>query len=250
MFTTEQREQARAFVEALARHDARVTSGALIGSLAADAGDAWDEWSDVDLTFGIANDVAPETVLADWTDAINRELGVLDHWDLRAGASVYRVLLLASGLEMDVSVTPQRDFTVRGGRAQVLFGQPRREPDTARSNPRELIGLGWHHIIHARSAIERGKPWQAEYWLSALRDHTLALACIRFGESPVYARGVDRLPASVTDPLEDTLARALDPHELRRALAAVTAAFLREVDAADAALGARLGPSLREYGGA
>jgi hypothetical protein len=40
------------------------------------------------------------------------------------------------------------------------------------------LGLAWHHVGHARSCIERDKPWQAEYRTSGVRDQTLALACL------------------------------------------------------------------------
>jgi len=245
MFTPEQRDHARDRVLELARSDPRVTAGALIGSTSVGAGDAW---SDIDITFGVADDVSPDDVLRDWTKLFSHEFGVLDHFDLRAGSSIYRVFLLPSGLEIDVSVTPQRDFALRGSRARLLFGSARQAPDAPPPDRRHLIGMGWHHILHARSCIERGKPWQAEYWMSALRDYTLALASLRLGVEAVYARGVDRLPASVTAPLADALVRSLDEPELRRALAVATTYFLSEIDAVEPALGARLKPPLLEFG--
>ncbi|HEU0025940.1 MAG TPA: hypothetical protein VFQ25_02395 [Ktedonobacterales bacterium] len=247
MFTAEQRDQARERILAMARADSRVTAGALIGSMAAGAE---DEWSDIDLTFAVADDASPDDTLRDWTAILDREFGVLDHFDLRASASVYRVFLLRGGLEADVSVTPQRDFALRGPRVHVLFGAPREEPAAPQPDARYLIGLGWHHLLHARSSIERGAWWRAEYWISGARDHILALACLRLGEDAVYARGVDRLPAAVTNPLRDALARSLDAPELRRALAAVTTAFLGEVQFYDPALATRLESLLLELGGA
>ena len=246
MFTIEQRKQAYDRILAIARADSRVTAGALIGSMAAGVEDAW---SDIDLTFAIVDDASPEDVLRDWTAILDREFGVLDSFDLRAGASIYRVFLLPSGLEVDVSVTPQRDFALRGSRVRVLFGAAREEPAAPQPDARYLIGLGWHHLFHARVSIERGKFWRAEYWISGVRDHTLALACLRLGEEAVHARGVDRLPSAITDALRDALVRSLDAPELRRALAAVTTAFLGEVELYDAALAARLGPLLLELGG-
>ncbi len=245
MFTVEQRDQARDRILTMARAEPRVVAGALIGSMAAGAEDAW---SDIDLTFAIASDAAPEDVLRDWTAILDHEFGALDHFDLRAGASVYRVFLLSSGLEVDLSMTPEHDFSLRGERVRVLFGAPRQEPTMPQPDARNLIGLGWHHLIHARSSFERGELWRAEYWISGMRDQTLALACLRLGENAFYARGVDRLPAAVTDPLKDTLVRSLDALELRRALAAATTAYLAEVELYDADLGERLGALLREIG--
>jgi len=252
MFTTEQRDSVRDRVLEMAKADPRVTGGALVGSL---AGDAEDEWSDIDITFAIAGGTSLETVLDEWTQVLERELGALHHWDLRSGPSIYRVFLLPSGLEIDLSVTPEKDFGARGPRFRPLFGIAR-QPDTAPqpAQPptieaaRFMIGLGWHHVLHARSSIERGKPWRAEYWISGIRDETLALMCLRLGVEASEARGIDRLPGSVTAPLEMALVRSLDEPELRRALATATGCFLNEVELWDPALCKRLKPLLKEFG--
>jgi len=245
MFTAEQCDHVRDRVLELAKADPRVTAGALTGSAAISVE---DEWSDIDLAFAIADGISPEAVLDDWTALFAREFGMLDHFDLRSGASIYRVFLLPSGLELDVAVTPEQEFGARGPRFRTLFGSTRQLEATPQPDARYLIGLAWHHVLHARSCIERGKPWQAEYWISGIRDHTLALACLRLGEAAVYARGADRLPAGVTGPLVDALVRALDEAELRRALAAATACFIGELEAWDPALCARLRPPLQEFG--
>ena len=71
MFTPAQRDAARNYVLDLARSDPRVTAGALTGSAALEATDAW---SDIDLAFGIAEGIAIEAVLADWTALFHRDL--------------------------------------------------------------------------------------------------------------------------------------------------------------------------------
>jgi hypothetical protein len=245
MFTTNQRDYVRDRVFDLARTDPRVTAGALTGSMAVDAE---DEWSDVDITFGIADGTSLEAVLDDWTEVFYRELGTLHHWDLPFRSSIYRVFLLSSGIEVDVSVTPQHDFGARGPRFRTLFGTTSPQEVTPKPAAQYLIGLCWHHVLHARSSIERGKPWRAEYWISALRDHTLGLACLRLGEEVSEARGADRLPASLTHPLAEALVRSLDEAELRRALAVATACFITELEAWDPALCARLKPHLQAFG--
>ena len=252
MFTIEQRDYVRERVLEMAKSDPRVTGGALVGSI---AGDAEDEWSDIDITFAIAEGTSLETVLNEWTRVLERELGALHYWDLRSGSSIYRVFLLPSGLEIDVSVTPEQEFGARGPRFRPLFGIARQpETTTQVAGPptieaaRYKIGLGWHHVLHARSSIERGKPWRAEYWISGIRDETLALACLRLGVETSHGRGIDRLPASVTRPLTDTLVRSLDEPELRRALAAATSCFISELEVWDPALCKRLRPLLQEFG--
>lgn len=245
MFTAEHRDHVHYRVLELARADPRVTAGALTGSMAVGSG---DEWSDIDVAFGIADGITREAVLDDWTQALDQEFGVLDHFDLRSGSSVYRVFLLPGGLEVDVAVTPGQDFGARGPHFRALFGTTQKLPATPPPSASHLIGLCWHHVLHARSCIERHKPWQAEYWISGIRDHILALACMRLGESAVYGRGIDRLPAAVTSPLADTLVRSLDEPELRRALAVATWCLIAELEQWDAALCTRLKPLLQEFG--
>ena len=70
----------------------------------------------------------------------------------------------------------------------------------------------------------------------------------RLGESAAYAKGVDRLPTDITNPVAEALVCSLDMPELRRALAVVTACFIAELEAWDAELCARLRPILREFG--
>lgn len=246
MFTPERRDRVRERVVEMAQADPRVTGGALTGSSALGAEDAW---SDVDVAFGIAEGHRLENVLRDWTERFGREFDVLHHFDLRAGPGVYRVFLLPDGLELDVGVAPEPDFGPRGPRFRPLFGASRQQPPAPPPDARHLIGLCWHHALHANSCIERGKPWQAEYWISALRDYTLALACLRLGLDADYARDVDRLPAAVTAPLAGALVRALDPSELRRARGVAINAFIAELVAQDSALAEQLAPLLREFAG-
>jgi hypothetical protein len=245
MFTAEQREHVRQRILELARSDLRVTAGALTGSLALGGG---DRWSDIDVAFGIAAGIAPEAVLDDWTAVFAREWGVLDQFDLRYGSSVYRVFLLPSGLEVDVAATPAEDFGARGLNFRALFGPTRQVPATPQPSASSLIGLSWLHVLHAHASIERHRPWQAEYWIGGIREHTLALACLRLGEDAREGRGIDRLPSTVTDPLADTLVRSLGEPELRRALAAATRGLLGELEAWDPMLCARLSPLLHEFG--
>ena len=245
MFTAEQRDYVRNYVLEMARTDSRVTGGALIGSMASGAEDSR---SDIDVTFGVATGIAIETVIDDWTQVLDREFGVLHYWDLRSGSSIYRVLLLPDGLEIDLSVTPEEEFGARGPHFTLLFGNAQPSETMPPPDVQHIIGLCWHHVFHARACIERNEPWQAQYWISEMRNHTLALSCIRLGENADYARGIDKLPTIVTNPFVDTLVRSLDVSELRRALAAVTMCLIAEIEKHDALLCTRLKPLLQEFG--
>ena len=64
MFSISERDYIRDRVLQLAASDERVVAGAVVGSLAHDAG---DRWSDLDLTFAVVDHLPLLDVLEDWT---------------------------------------------------------------------------------------------------------------------------------------------------------------------------------------
>lgn len=226
-----------------ARTDPRVASAALTGSAAAGVE---DRWSDVDLFFGVI-DVEPVEVLRDFSDYLYADQDAVHHFDLLAGTAVYRAFLLDGLLEVDLGLTSIEEFRSHGGAPfRVVFGDAPPLSPAVGIDVDHLAGLVWHHVLHARSSIERGRTWQAEYWISAVRDQVLTLAAHRHSEPTVYAKGADALPASLTGPLQETLVRTLDRDELDRALQHVVDAAVRELKLHDASLAHRLAPPLQE----
>src|SRR6266540_5370045 len=67
VFTVEQRDALREHLLRLAEEDERVVAGAAVGSLAVDGG---DRFSDLDLTFGIADHVLVNDVLLDTIESV------------------------------------------------------------------------------------------------------------------------------------------------------------------------------------
>lgn len=241
MYTPEERDRVRSRLLERAHEDPRVTGAALTGS-AALANE--DRWSDVDVFLGIAEDTEFDSVVAEWTEALADEAGVVHHWDVRSGAALYRVFLLESGLHVDVAFTPQWDFGPRGPSFRTVFGDPVDVAAPLLPTVTNVLGLGWLSVLHADAAIGRQKPWAAAFWIAGVRDQTIALACLRHGENPMYARGVDALPPDTTVPLEETFAASLEPDELRRALRAATRCLVDEIARVDAPLAERLQAAL------
>jgi hypothetical protein len=242
VFSVDERDRVRDRVLEMASTDPRVVAGAVVGGLAEGGG---DRWSDLDLTFAVADAVPLSDVLGDWTRELTAEFDAAHLFDLPAGASIYRVFLLPGCLQVDLSFTPASSFGARGPRFRLLFGDAVDLPQAPPPPASDVFGLGVHHAVRARFCIERGRRWQAEYWISGVRDQALVLACRRRGLAIAEGRGFDDLPAEVLAPFEDALARSLEPEELRRALAAAVAGLLGEsAEAAD--LAARVGPRLRE----
>lgn len=227
MFTIEDRNKIRDYVLQLAQNDARVVAGAVVGSLALAEG---DQWSDLDLTFGVIDTVPVQAVLADWTRELVQNFGAVHLFDLPSGASLYRVFLMPGCLQFDLSFTPMAQFGASGPKFKLLFGSAVEKPFPPPPLAEDLFGYAVHHALRARFCIERGKVWQAEYWISSLRDYALNLACRRRDLPAVHGRGYDALPAEVLDGFKDTLVRSLERDELLRALRVTIEGLLREAE--------------------
>lgn len=246
MYTPAERDRLRDSLVAASRTDPRITAAALTGSAAAGREDAW---SDIDLAFRLADDSDLEPALAEWTERMYREHAAVDHLDVRFHATVFRVFLLASTLQVDLAFWPPGDFGATGPAFRLLFGAANERPAAQPPAVAQLIGMGWLYALHARSSIARGRRWQAEYMISGMRGQVIALACLRHGLPPNEGRGVDALPAEVTEPLTATLVGSLDDETLRRAFAATTRALLTEAAHADPVLVARLRAPLEAMAG-
>jgi hypothetical protein len=238
VFTVEQRDALREQVLRLAEEDERVVAGAAVGSLAVDGG---DRFSDLDLTFGIADRLPAAEVLADWTRVLIGERDAVQLADLERGPTTYRVFLLPDALQFDLSMTPAARFRPAGPRFRLLFGETAADDSEVRTPPvagdlfiptpavaHDLFGWGVIYALHARACIERGRVWQGEHYVGAVRDHALSLACLREGLPAVQARSYDDLSAETLPRFEDAHVGAVEPEALRAALAASVLALMLE----------------------
>jgi hypothetical protein len=237
VFTVEQRDALCEHLLRLAEEDERVVAGAVVGSLAVDGG---DRFSDLDLTFGIADHVPVAVVLDDWTRTLVDELDAVHLADLERGPTTYRVFLLPDALQFDLSMTPAAQFRPAGPRFRLLFGETAAGDSDVSTPPaagaifiptpavaEDLFGWGVIYGLHARACIERGRLSQAEHYVGAVRDHALSLACLLEGLPAVQARGYDDLPAETLARFEAAHVGALEPGALRAALAASVLALMR-----------------------
>jgi hypothetical protein len=184
--------------------------------------------------------------LADWTAALYRDHRARHHLDVAFGGAIYRVFLLKNTLQVDLAFFPAAEFGATRPSFRLLFGAAVERPPVPPPAAERLIGYGWLYALHARSSIERGRLWQAEYMVSQVRDHVLALAALRHGLPAEEGRGLDRLPRAATAPLEAALVRALEAAELRRAFGVALGGLRAEIRHADAELAERLEAPLRE----
>ena len=148
MFDVEERERVRDRIVQMSRADARLIAGALIGSTAAGGG---DRWSDLDLTFGLLDGVRIEDVLSDWSVSLEKEFGAVYLFDLPYQTTTYRVFLLPSALQVDLSFTPGKRFLGPGLKHNTLFGNPLEGEQVKRLPPDISLApvLACHLSIHA-----------------------------------------------------------------------------------------------------
>jgi len=239
VFTVEQRDALRQHVIRLGEEDERVVAGALVGSLAGGTG---DRFSDIDLTFGVADGIPILDVLDDWTRALTNDLAAVHLVDLERDPAVYRVFLFPDALQLDLSMRPSSEFRPGGPRFALLFGETAPDssvpPETGTlfiSTPataEEMFGWGVIYALHARACIERGRVWQAEHYVGTVRDLALSLACLREGVTVAQARGYDDLSPEARASLDGAHIGSVAPDALRHALAASVRALMQEGAAA------------------
>lgn len=243
MFTPDERSALREALAAAAQADPAVTALALTGS--ASVGRE-DRWSDIDLALCAAPGAGADGVARAWTRRMYGEHGAVDHLDVRRGDILYRVFLLTSTLQVDLSFWPSDGFGATGPAFRLVFGDAVDRPHTPAPDPGELVGTAWLYALHVRASLRRGRVWSAQFAVTGMRDAVLSLACLRHGTNPVQARGIDDLPAGLRDELAATVPAGLDPGELHRAFAATTDALLTEAHHTAPARTERLTPLLRE----
>lgn len=240
MFAPAERDRVRSRLIAFARNDDAVAGAAFTGSYGAGAE---DRWSDTDLVLAVAGDLS--ATVSRWTRWLGDEFEVLHHWDLTSGPSVIRVFLLSGWLEIDLTFAPEAEFGPRGPQWRTVFGHAMPLDPFVAADVNAVVGMVWHHFLHAWICLQRERWWQAEHWISALRDHVIALACRRLGHAnAVHAKSAHLLPSEVTSPLEATLVRSLTETELHRALAATITVVIRELELIDDQLAKLLHPML------
>jgi hypothetical protein len=94
--------------------------------------------------------------------------------------------------------------------------------------PEDIFGWGVVYAVHARACIGRGRFWQAEHYVGAVRDHALSLACLLEGVPAVQARGYDDLSPETLARFDHAHVTVIEPGALRAALAASVRELMHE----------------------
>jgi len=243
MFTREEREQIRAALVSAAHLDPHITAAAHLGSAAADR---LDEWSDIDLALCISPGSKLSEVIGAWTSRLYDNHEAIAHCDVKRGDTLYRVFLLRSTLQVDISFWTATQFRAMGPKFKLVFGVANEPQPSSPDSIDELVGFAWLYALHVRSSIARRRLLQAEYMLSSMRNQVLALACQREGLPTRDGRGFDDLDDDKKSGLTECYPSSIDAQELRRALQRTMAALLVEICVRDRDLALRIEPTLNE----
>lgn len=222
-YCIEEREQIQNFIIKLAKSDNRISDAAIVGSQSIGNN---DKWSDIDLTFGVKNNVPITNLLIDWTEILKNKYQAFCLFDVSYKTSVYRVFLFPNCLQVDISFTPSPDFGAITPKFKLLFGKSNPKQQKSLPNMQELYGHAVHHALRARFSIERNRFWQAVYWLNTFRDCVLTLACIEYGLNPFDGRGLDNLPLEIKKMFTKSLSFNLTKEGLKHSLKIIVSGLL------------------------
>ncbi len=244
MFTVAEREAVSAAIVERARSWPDIVAGAVVGSLADGPGDAF---SDIDLTFAVRDGVDRVPLVEAWSVWMREQFGADVLLDVTSGPTLYRVFLLPSALQVDLSFTPEPSFAPAGPQFRLLFGSagPSPGPRTPR-DPADLYGWAVHHLLRARLCLERGRLWQSEFWIAHAREIVFQLAAQRRGWRIDYGRTFDDLPAVILEPMRRSLVGELTREALLRAIGAVGEGLLAETDGVES-MATRLRPHIERF---
>lgn len=240
MFTVDERDGIRTALVERANQDPAITGAALVGSAARDAEDGW---SDIDLVLQLGPDADESGVVREWSEYLSRLSPVADTFDMFAGGIRYRVYLLESSLQIDLSFWPYDQFRATEAPFRLLFGTPGTPTQPGYPDLDRTIGMGWLYVLHARSAAARDKLWQATMMLDELRGTIVTLMCIRSDLPYWHGRGVDQLSSDDRSKLELSRATRITTADLDGSRCKLTRLFLEEIRHLDKARADRLQPA-------
>lgn len=241
LFTPETRNDIRTEIIELAKKDLRISGGAVTGSVTIGKE---DQWSDVDLAFGVKDKDQLKPTLEDFSKFMYANYNCFHHLDVLSQDWIYRVFFLENTLQVDIAFVHQSHFRALAPTFKLIFGRSL-EPDYGKPRGAQVLaGWVWLYALHVRSSLARKRFWQTEFYISGMKDYVFSLMCVRFGLPTSTGRGIDELPENLKASLEEGLIKSLDAKELFRAFEKIMNVFISELSEIDEELASRLDPGL------
>lgn len=240
LFTVEERMHIRNDLIAAARSDPQVIGAALVGSVAKGLE---DRWSDIDLALQLSPEASAANVADRWTEQLGNKHPVADTTDVSGpDNTLFRVFLLESSLQIDLSFWSQQAFRATEDGFQLIFGTPA-APSPGGPSVERLVRMGWLYALHVRACVARGRTWQAIMMMDDLRNQIISLSSLRLGLPGYHGRGVDALPAETLAQFEESRARSTTSSELSRSARSLLRMYVEEVRLHDPAKADALAPA-------
>lgn len=227
MYTKAYRNKVQNLIISFAEADERITDCAIVGSESIGEN---DQWSDIDLTFGVDNEVEIPNILSDWNRLMSKHFGANALFDLGYKESIYRVYLLPNVLQVDLSFTPTKHFGALTKKFKLVFGKEKKRRFTALPQPKTIYGYAVLYALKTRCSLERGKPWQAHHYLEKFKDYILMLKCLSDNLIPFEGRGYDKLSNSFLKKIQSSLITSPSHQEIKKSLQILIAILISEFD--------------------
>lgn len=169
MFTEKYRESVRNEIINQVRTDPQIFSAASIGSYARNE---VDQYSDIDLTFGMAESLEVNSKLNEYKGYIKKAFRGEFLFQLKQDFTLYGVFILPGCLQVDLSFTPQNEFGPKAYPFNIIFGTHTGEKSKSPHDPiLEKFGLIVHHILRTKVCMERGQLEKSRHWLKEANKH-------------------------------------------------------------------------------
>lgn len=224
MYSKEFRSNVQDVIIDLAKRDKRITDCAVVGSEAISQN---DDWSDIDLTFGVSDDVDITVILSDWNCIMAKQFDAHVLFDLPHRQSIYRVYLLPNALQVDLSFTPTKYFGALTKKFKLIYGNVKRQEIVPIPEYKTIYGYAVLYALKTRCALERMKVWQSYYYLGKYREYIMQLKCIEVNVDSKDGRGYGDLPTSFLTDIQQSLTSKMDTDSIRDSLSKLTKVFLR-----------------------
>jgi predicted nucleotidyltransferase len=239
--------------------DKRIAGALLVGS---GAKGFHDRYSDVDLTVLVGDETQLEEIYVDWWERLHDLLPTIDAF--KEPSSHLYGLLLNRYMEIDIGFQGESALFERKPNWKILFDRrgvipslmkPREKAvdDQSTAHDKRLQD-SWYYIIHTISAIQRGQPLRANFFINFLRDEAILMAGLNRDLATSlrsYHKEADKLPEEVKKKIINSIPANTKPVEQLRALRTVVNLYYEEAEKLDRKLGMqrtkKLQAAMKEY---
>lgn len=226
MYSKEYRNKVQSSIITFAKEDVRITDCAIVGSESIGKN---DEWSDIDLTFGVSMETEIPKILLDWNELMTKNFEANVLFDLAFRESIYRVYLLPNALQVDLSFTPTKQFGAITEKFKLIFGEEKNRDSKPVPKPKTIFGYAVLYALKTRCSIEREKFWQAHYYLEKFKENIMTLKCLSENLNPFDGRDYDKLSDSFLIQIQSSLIGSLSRHNLNKSLKILTIILINEI---------------------